>query len=227
MFENLRRAFREAMDNFNREMERDAVPDAVDGLLHGMEKEAASTKAGLGRLKAELEKARARATAEEESVAVCRRRERLARNIGDDETADVAATFAEKHERRAKVLAARVSAVEAEVRLGESEYDDMIAQIRKARAQRGSLAAQAGRTQARRAMGGADDLFGEMDRMAEKIEGKERKADAARDVGGAGAGASRARTHADEREFEELGRAERDERLDERLTELKRRMGRR
>ena len=104
MFENLRRAFKEAVDNFNRELERDAMPEAMDGLLKGMEKEAVAAKSGLEALRQELEVARKRATAEQREAEVCRRREELARKIGDDETAEIAAKFGEKHERHCQVL---------------------------------------------------------------------------------------------------------------------------
>ena len=47
MFENLRNAFREALDNFNKELNRDDVPDVVDGLLRQMHEEATDAKAQL------------------------------------------------------------------------------------------------------------------------------------------------------------------------------------
>ncbi len=215
MFENLRRAFREAVDNFNRELERDAVPEAVDGLIRGMQKEAVATRAGLEGLKEQLARARKRAEAEGREAEVCRRREELARKIGDTATAEVAAEFADKHAARQRVLSDKAKAIEAEIRLGETEYADMLAQIKKARADRSTLAAQAGRTKARDSVLGADDLFGELDRMAEKIGDTE---------AGAEAGSS---LFDDAGEFdEELERSRREEAIDSRLDELKRRMGR-
>ncbi len=211
MFENLRRAFREAVENFNREMERDAVPETVDGLVRGMEREAADAKLALDALRRELEIARRKAAAEEREVVVCRRREEQARRIGDEETVRVAAEFAERHSRRHRVLANKADAIAAEISLRESEFGEMIRQIRKAKASRGSLKATAGRTRARETVRGTDDLFDEMDRMAEKIN--------ATGPGG---------TATDGRAFdEELGRSDREERIDARLEELKRRMGKR
>lgn len=215
MFENLRRAFREAVDNFNRELERDAVPEAVDGLIRGMQKEAVATKAGLEGLKEQLTKARKRAEAEAREVQVCRRREELARKIGDADTARVAAEFAEKHTARQRVLSDKAKAIEAEIGLYETEYAEMLAQIKKARANRSTMAAQAGRTKARDSVRGADDLFGELDRMAEKIGDTE---------AGAEAGGS---LFDDAGDFDrELDRSRREEAIDSRLDELKRRMGR-
>ncbi len=216
MFENLRRAFREAVDNFNRELERDAVPEAMDRILKGMEQETVSARAELEALKKELDRARSRAAAEQREAEVCRRREELARGIGDSETADIAASFGEKHEAHWRVLTEKGKAIEAELRLREAEYDQMLEQIREARVSRSSLEATAGRTRARQSVEGAGDLFDELDRMAEKIEGTE------------GAGRSERAPFDDGREFdEELGRSRKDEAINARLEELKRRMGRR
>ena len=44
MFENLRNAFREAVENFNKELNRDEVPDVVDGLLRQMHEEVTDAK---------------------------------------------------------------------------------------------------------------------------------------------------------------------------------------
>ncbi len=211
MFENLRRAFREAMENFNREMERDAVPEKVDGLVRGMEREAADAKMALEALQRELARARAQVAAEEREVATCRRRQEQARGIGDEETERVAAEFAEKHERRREVLANKAEAIAAEITLHTSEFDEMIRQIRKAKASRGSLRASAGRTRARQSVRDADDLFGEMDRMAERI-------DSAKPAGAAAEG----------RAFDELlEREQREEQIDAQLEALKRKMGKR
>ncbi|MYG80287.1 MAG: hypothetical protein F4187_00260 [Gemmatimonadetes bacterium] len=215
MFENLRKAFRDAVDNFNREMSREGVSDTVDGLFKGMEREAVATKAGLESLKEQLATARRRITEEEKEAGVCRRREELARKIGDSETGDIAAKFAEKHENRRQVLSDKATAIEAEVRLAEAEYGDMLEQIKKARASRESLKATAGRTRARSSIQGSDDLFGELDRMADRIEGNEADTDAADEL------------FDDAGDFDhELRRARREEVADARLEELKRRMGR-
>ncbi len=215
MFENLRNAFREAVENFNRELRREGVTETVDGLLKGMEKETVAARAGLDSLKEQLGVARKRATAEGREAEVCRRREKLARKIGDTDTAGIAAQFAEKHDNRRRVLSDKANAIEAEIRLRESEYAEMIQQIRKARANRDSLAATAGRTQARGSINQADDLFGELDRMADRIEGDEDRGRAADDL------------FDDGPEFDEtLRRSRREEVADARLEELKRRMGR-
>ncbi len=55
----------------------------------------------------------------------------------------------------------------------------MVEQFTEARNKRDSLAATSGRTDARQSFAAADDLFGELDRMAEKIEGERAEGEAA------------------------------------------------
>lgn len=216
MFDNLRRAFHEAVDNLQRELDRDAVPEAVDRLLRGMQREAVEARAALEASKEQLARARKRSGEEARNAEICERREVLAREIGDTDTAGVAARYAERHAGRSRVLADKASAIEAEIRLQEAEYAEMLAQIGKARANRDKLAASAGRTRARESIGDADDLFGELDRMAGRIGDTEAAAGAEEELS------------ADAREFDEaLGASRREAVADARLEELKRRMGKR
>ena len=211
MFDNLRKAFREAVENFHQEVNRDQVPEMVDSLVRGMEREAVDAKAALDGLTRDLKRARKAAEAEGQEAKTCRRRETMAREIGDVETADVAAKFGAKHAERHRVLSEKADAVEAEIRLRDSEYREMLKQIKEARAKRSAMAAGAGRTQARSSLSDPDDLFGEFDRMAEKAAGEDAQAEGARDA------ASFDR---------ELGASRRERTADARLDELKRRMRR-
>lgn len=219
MFDNLRRAFKEAVDNFHQEMGRDRplakdrLADAVDSLLRGMEREATDAKVALDTVEKELARARERASAEGREAETCRRREAMARKIGDHETADVAARFGEKHEERQRVLGEKAAALEAEARLAESEYRDMLRQIKEARSKRSGMEAGAGRVRAREALGDPDDLFGEFDRMAQKAAG---------DATGGEAPAGRGAAEFDD----ELLASRRAQAVDAQLDDLKRRMGR-
>jgi hypothetical protein len=82
MFENLRDAFRDAVDNFNKELGRDDIPD-----------------------EGQIKKAIQLSEMEEKEATTCRRREDMARRIDDEETAKVAAEYAEKHEKRREIQA--------------------------------------------------------------------------------------------------------------------------
>lgn len=182
MFAELRDAFRQAVENFKKELDRDRVPEEVDRLVSGMRDEVADAKAYLARLEKEIEKTLDRAEAEKEEVKTCRRREEMAREIGDEETATVAAQFAEKHEKRRSVLERKALALEEELDLRRSEVEEMMERIKKARARRADLGTRAGRASARDTLGEADDLFAELDRMAEKISDEERRSRAADDL---------------------------------------------
>ncbi len=214
MFENLRRAFAEAVDNFNRELNRDAVPEHVDKLLVGMRSELVDAKAHIKKLTSDLAAARASFEKETHEVKTCLRREQMALEIGDAETAELARQYAEKHERRRMVLEQKVQALEDELGVAEADYASMTEQYKKAEASRASLTAQAGRAQARDSIQGAGDLFDRMDQIEEQIEDQDHQAQAAREM---------------DREFD-LGGSDdfrvppaRD--IDDRLADLKRRMG--
>ena len=175
MFDNLRQAFKEAVDNFKEELGRDEVPDVVDGLLRQMQEEVTDAQAQTHTLEAQIKKALQLAEMEGKEVATCRRRESMAQKIGDEETAGVAADFAEKHEKRKSIQEHKALALREELEMKRGEVQEMMAQFKEARAKREALAATSGRATARNSMSENDDLFAQMDRMAEKIEGGDRQ----------------------------------------------------
>ena len=221
MFDDLRAAFREALENFNKELQRDRVPETVDRLLVGMRDEIVDEKAEVAGLEAQLEKTLARAKKEAENAHTCRRRESMARQIDDEETASLAAEHATRHEGHRALLENKAEAMREELEFRRRTLDEMLAKFDEARTKRDALSATAGRTSARDSFSEADDLFGELDRMAEKIEGEDSRAQAAEvldslDLDG----------DSDYHVEMEAGPAERDELdVDAALAELKRRMG--
>ena len=170
MFDKLRRAFREAVDNFKEELDRDDVPEAVDRLLREMKREAADTQAETKRLGAAIKKALEATETEKREGETCRRREKMASEIGDEETARVAREYAEKHEHRRDVLEQKALALKEELDLRRGEFREMIEAIKSAEKNRETLTATAGRASARNFIEGADDLFAELDRVASDIE---------------------------------------------------------
>ena len=179
MFEDLRAAFREALDNFNKELRRENVSEAADRLLIGMKHEIADEKVQIRELEAQLEKARTSARLEHEAGTTARRREKMARDIGDEETASIAAQHAAKHEGHGALLEKKAAAIAEEIEFRRGNVDEMIERFSDAKQKRDALSATAGRAGARKSFSEADDLFGELDRMAEKIEGERREGDAA------------------------------------------------
>ena len=178
MFDNLRRAFREAVDNFKEELDRDAVPEAVDDLLRAMKREAADTKAETQRLEAAIKKAIDATKTEKREGETCRRREKMASEIGDEETARVAREYAEKHEHRHEVHEQKALALKKELDMRRGEFKEMISTIKDAEKNRDTLTATAGRASARNSIDGADDLFAELDRIAGDIEDDDARRDA-------------------------------------------------
>ncbi len=170
MFDNLRRAFREAVDNFKEELDRDDVPEAVDRLLREMKREAADTQAETKRLEAAITKALKATETEKREGETCRRREKMASEIGDEETARVAQEYAEKHEHRRDVLEQKALALKEELDMRRGEFREMIEAIKSAEKNREALSATAGRASTRNSIEGADDLFAELDRIASDIE---------------------------------------------------------
>jgi hypothetical protein len=222
MFEDLRDAFREALDNFNKELKRDQVPETVDKLLAGMTRELADELALIRGLEADLEKTVASSAREKDVGATNRRREQMARNIGDEETAGLAAQHAARNESHHLVLEKKAEAIREEIAFRKKSFDEMTAQLAEAKEKRGSLGASAGRTGARRVISEADDLFAELDRMADKMEGGRAHAEAAEELDALDLGSP------PDADFETIESPPPREELDvdAALAELKRRMGR-
>jgi phage shock protein A len=179
MFDDLRAAFREALDNFNKELSRDQVPETVDRLLGGMKSEIVDEKAEVAGLEDQLEKTRAQIKRVSEEESTARRREEMARRIEDIETANLAAKYAAKHQSYREVLEHKASALQEEVAFRQRTVEEMYARFHEAEGKRDALTATTGRSGARESISAADDLFSELDRMEEKIEGNRARGEAA------------------------------------------------
>lgn len=182
MFDNLRHAFREAIENFNKELSRDQVPENVDALLRGMKNEVADAKVRIRELEDLIARADAEAARERKDAETARRRGGMASGIGDEETARLALEFAAKHEERLRILEQKATAMRDELALRTKEVEEMLVKVKEAQTRRDALSASSGRTGARETLGAADDLFAELDRMADKIGGEDARAEAARDL---------------------------------------------
>ena len=179
MFDDLRAAFKEALDNFNRELSRDNVSDTADKLLVGMRNEIVSEKAAVSGVRDQLEQTRGQIERLTKDVATARRREEMARGIDDEETVRLAAEFSTKAESHLSVLRKKEEALAEELSFRERTVDEMYARFNEAKEKRDALTATTGRSGARESISAANDLFDELDRMADKIEGTEARAEAA------------------------------------------------
>ncbi|HSH45324.1 MAG TPA: hypothetical protein VK966_05690 [Longimicrobiales bacterium] len=118
LFGEFRRAWREAVDNFWHELEGDAGAE-------GVYREVSRARNQLEQLTRDVAETRQRLAEERELLDACRRRERMAHDIGDSETARVAAEYADRHGERALVLERKAEALEAERALCRRDLDEM------------------------------------------------------------------------------------------------------
>lgn len=120
MFREFKRAWKQAVDNFWQELEADT--EAGTGAAY---REVARVRNQLDELEDEIGETRQRLAHEQEQVRVCARRERLARDIQDAETARVAAEYRVRHEERSSVLEQKLDALEAERGLCRRDLAEM------------------------------------------------------------------------------------------------------
>ena len=71
--------------------------------------------------------------AEQVELATADRRGKLARDIGDHETADIAVTFVEKHRQRVAVLERKLGVQQDELAIAEREYEELSVRYRSAK----------------------------------------------------------------------------------------------
>lgn len=123
MLDDLKHAWREAVENFWTELR--AADEGLEGQLRGMQRQLAMARTEEGRLRTEAARTRGQRDGELREAEVCRRREAMARDIGDEETAGVAARYAQRHTERAAVLQRKLDALEAERSLLDRDIGEM------------------------------------------------------------------------------------------------------
>jgi hypothetical protein len=131
MFEELRRAWREAMANFRAEL-HGLDPADAGRQVAAMRRDVEAARELLRRLDRDLAATRGEADGERAAHGECLRREALARLAGEQETAAIAAEFAERHRRRADVLGRKLDALTDERDLRQEELTAMESAFREA-----------------------------------------------------------------------------------------------
>ena len=111
MFTDWKKAWRQAVENFRRELSDEGASDTRTRAMH---REVMSARGAREKLDGEIRRARREAADEREQEQVCRRREQMARGIGDAETVRLAVEFAVRHAERATVLERKVDVLVAE-----------------------------------------------------------------------------------------------------------------
>jgi len=136
MFEDWKKAWQQAVHNFQRELAADE-PETVPHVA-AMRRDVAAARSALSRLSQELVEARDEASRERAEEQTCLRRQRLAAGIDDHETAELAASWAERHAQKAAVLERKVEVLTAELDLRRAELQQMESHVAQAAASIGA-----------------------------------------------------------------------------------------
>lgn len=171
MFDELRQAWHEAVSNFWEELNAEAADP--EQRLAAMNAEMAEARRELSELERELRETETRLGRNRHDLEVCERRERMARQIGDDETAALAAEYAARHGERIRVFERKVAALRAERELWRRDLDRMETALRNRRVERGETGAASS----------GDALLDELDEAARERSAEERLEELKRRMG--------------------------------------------
>jgi hypothetical protein len=144
MFEDWKKAWEQAVSNFQRELHEADQPGDIPGhRAASMRRDLADAHRALDRLQGDLISSREELAREEAEIATCERRAAMAERIGDAETARIAGEFARKHTDRAAILRRKVEVLQDELAMRQDELgvmekqaEEEFAQIRQAQADR-------------------------------------------------------------------------------------------
>jgi hypothetical protein len=209
MFREIQELFRSSWQAFRTEAARREPEDEVAELLTLMRREMVAARAALPEYERAEHEAQADLERERTALLDCRRRKELSDRIGDSETARIAEEFAIRHAQRVAVLEQKHAAARAETRLRRQESEEMTRRYKEADLHRFGLVAELRRARAQGSFAG---------------EGGEPRP-AGRE---AASGDPLADRGLDElSDLERLRKREsREAEVDERLAEIKRRLGR-
>jgi hypothetical protein len=182
MFESLREAFSQALDNFQSELHRDRIPDAADRLLRAMQAELIELQKQSIELEIELSAVAEEAATERRAAETCLRRQEMAAQISDQDTASVAREFAGRHLQRHEILSDKSSVLSRELEERRGNLKELVRQFKEARLRRESLSANPRPAEASDRIQDDGDLFEKMDCMAERISDLGAQAEAARSL---------------------------------------------
>lgn len=125
MFETWKQAWRDAVENFRRELDPERYAAETDRRTAAMRRDLASARARSRQIEKEIAATSLEVTRERDLLARCQHRETLARRIEDHETARIAAEFAARHAERASILQQKLDALTAEHALLQRDLDAM------------------------------------------------------------------------------------------------------
>jgi len=215
MLKDLQRLFRDTWSSFREELGRREPEDEIADLLGRMRREMVDARAELPVLDEAIAAVDRELERERRALADCERRATMAERIGDAETVRVAREFADRHREHVAVLAQKRVAAVAERELRGREVGQMSERYRAADANRMGLLAELRRQRARESLNPQAGVFADFARMEEAVTDGEATASAYAEMADV----------LDESPPPE-DPAERLRAVEERLADLKRRMGR-
>jgi phage shock protein A len=174
MLNEIRKLFQQSIDAFRAEIGTREPEDEIAELLLSMRKEMVAARAALPEFETDLQRVRNDLARERDALAQCHRRARMAERIGDAETVRVANDFGARHQERIVVLEQKIAAAEAELVLRRKEVGEMTLRYKEADANRFALLAQLRRTSAGEHMRSSSSAetgsFADFDRMEERLD---------------------------------------------------------
>jgi hypothetical protein len=129
MWEDWKKAWQEAVSNFERELNAEDEDFASPShRASAMRRDLKAASNALNRLRADLAQAESDYAGESEAEQTARRRAELAQRINDEDTLRIANEFAQRHTQRADVLKRKVEVLKEELVMREEEFAQMEAQ---------------------------------------------------------------------------------------------------
>jgi hypothetical protein len=171
MFDELRQAFREALDNFNKELSRDQVSETADALLIEMKNEIISAKTQIAGLEDQLVKTMAEVADLAEDIVTAQRRQELARGISDEDTAGLAGDWLSKAKDQRTILLKKAGALQEEVEFRSQTIDEMYSRFKEAQLKQETLSTTSGRTAASESIKDVEELLDDLNLMAQNRTG--------------------------------------------------------
>lgn len=121
MFEDLKAALNAALEAASGDPRRP---------LRLMREAVIEAKTSVGTMRDGITTTRRKLAAESKSLSDAERRGKMAADIGDVETAEIASEFADKHREKVGILERKLEAQEAELAIAEREVKEMMEQLR-------------------------------------------------------------------------------------------------
>jgi hypothetical protein len=147
MFDSWMNGWREAVENFDRELHADEGGDHA----RGMRRQLNAARTAIARVEAEIQHAAAAAESERAAEQVCLRRQAMAQGIDDEETARIAGEYAVRHaeraalyDRKTDVLRDEHALMSRDLEIMESEFASHVTAAGAAAADEGGNAETAG-----------------------------------------------------------------------------------